>query len=155
MSAMPAYTYHEPSRQPQRAPRPSVHAIPGGRVHEQGVSPQIIALVKVGAVLLVALAVVCCVRLALTSATVSTSLESQQISQQISQIRHDSNALEVSQSTLSNPTHVKAAAAELGMVAPRRLRRSTSASTWSPPTRRATSPDAQPAAGKRFGGIDS
>ena len=118
MSAAPAYSYPQPSRAPQRAPRPQVRAIPGGRVREQGVSPQFVTLAKLAAVMLVAFAVVCCVRIALTAATVSTSIESQELTQQISQARKDGNALEVSQSALSNPTHVRAAAAELGMVEP-------------------------------------
>lgn len=120
MSAVPAYSYPQPRRQPQRAPRPGVRAIPGGgrKPQEQGVSPQILFFAKVITAALLAFAVVCCVRVALSAATVSTSMQTQELNQQISEAREQGNALEVVQSTLSNPSYVKTAAAEMGMVAP-------------------------------------
>lgn len=119
MSAVPAYSYPQPQRRPQRAPRPQVRAIPGGRsVQEQGASSQLIALAKAISVVLVAFAVVCCVRVALSAATVSTAMETQELNQQISQAREQGNALEVSYSTLANPSNVKMTAAELKMVTP-------------------------------------
>lgn len=120
MSALPAYSYPQPRRQPERAPRPGVRAIPGGgrKAQEQGVSPQVIFLAKIAVVALVAFALVCCVRVALSAATVSTAMQSQELNQQISEAREQGNALEVTQSALSNPAYVKAAAAEMGMTAP-------------------------------------
>ena len=120
MSAVPAYSYPQPRRQPQRAPRPQVRAIPGGgrRTQEQGVSNQALTLVKVAAAALIAFALVCCVRVALSAATVTTAMESQELSQQIAQVREQGNALEVTHSTLANPSHVKMAAAGMGMIAP-------------------------------------
>lgn len=118
MSAVPAYSYPQPQRQPQRAPRPRVRAIPGGRVQEQGAPSQVLTLAAIAAIVLVVFALVCCVRVALSAATVSTAMETQQLNQQISQSREQSNALEVTHSTLSNPSHVKMAATELGMVSP-------------------------------------
>ena len=116
MSAVPAYSYPQPRRQPQRAPRPQVRAIPGGgrRTQEQGVSSQALTLVKVAAAALIAFALVCCVRVALSAATVTTAMESQELAQ----VREQGNALEVTHSTLANPSHVKMAAAGMGMIAP-------------------------------------
>ena len=120
MSAVPAYSYPQPQRQPKRDPRPQIRAIPGGgrRPQEQGVSTQTVTLVKVAVAAIIAFALVCCVRVALSAATVTTEMESQQISQQISQAREQGNALEVSYSTLANPSQVKMAAAGMGMVVP-------------------------------------
>ena len=120
MSAAPAYSRMRPERQPQRAPRPRVRAIPGGgaRVQEKGVSSQVMFFAKVAVAALALITAVCCVRVALSAATVSTAVETQELNQQIAAAREQGNALEVSHSTLSNPTHVKAAATELGMVAP-------------------------------------
>ncbi len=120
MSAVPAYSYPQPRRQPQRAPRPQVRAIPGGGRHtqDQGVSIQAITLVKVVAIALVAFALVCCVRVAFSAATVATAMETQELNQQIAQAREQSNALEVTYSTLANPSHVKMAASAMGMVVP-------------------------------------
>lgn len=120
MSAVPAYSYPQPRRVPQRAPRPQVRAIPGGgrRAQEQGVSTRSLTLVKIAIAALVAFSLVCFARVAFSAATVSTEMESQQISQQISQAREQGNALEVSYSALANPSQVKLAAAGMGMVAP-------------------------------------
>lgn len=119
MSAVPAYSYPQPQRRPQRAPRPDVRAIPGGRRgQEQGVSSRALALARIAAIALVAFALICCVRVALSAATVTTAMETQQLNQQIAQVREKSNALEVTHSTLANPANVKTAAAGMGMVAP-------------------------------------
>lgn len=117
MSAIPAYSYSNAQRQPQRAPQPSIHAIPGGRrSHETGISPQVLLAVKVAMVAIALITVVCCVRVALSAATVATAVETQELNQEITAVREQSNALEVSYSTLVNPSNVKAAATELGMV---------------------------------------
>lgn len=119
MSAAPAYAYPQPQRRPQRAPRPDVRAIPGGaRRTQPEASLRTGILLKVALAALLAFAAVCIVRVSLSAATVSTAIETQQLNQDISAIREQSNALEVSQSTLSNPTNVKAAAAQLKMGAP-------------------------------------
>ena len=54
----------------------------------------------------------------LMSATISTTMQSSQLTSQISDARSSGAALEVSQSTLSNPTKVKQQAGKLGMAAP-------------------------------------
>ena len=58
------------------------------------------------------------VRIGLMSATISTTMQSSELTSQISDARSSGAALEVSQSTLSNPTKVKQQANKLGMAAP-------------------------------------
>lgn len=120
MSAVPAYSYPQPQQRPKRQQRPQIHAIPGSgtRTQQQGVSPQIYTLAKIAVVAILAFAVVACVRVGFAAATVTTTIQTQELSQQIDQARESANALEVSYSTLSNPTNVKMAASELGMVEP-------------------------------------
>ncbi len=120
MSAAPAYAYPQPQRRPQRTSRPDVRAIPGGgrRTQQQGVAPQAFTLVKVAIAALLVFTAVCFVRVALSAATVSAAIETQQLNSDISAIREQSNVLEVSQSTLSNSANVKAAASQLKMGAP-------------------------------------
>ncbi|MEE0845548.1 MAG: cell division protein FtsL [Eggerthellaceae bacterium] len=120
MSAAPAYAYPQPSRRPQRTGRPDVRAIPGGgrRANESAAASRTSILVKVVIAALVAFSLVCVARVALSAATVSAAVETQQLNQDISSIREQSNALEVTQSTLSNPSNVKATAQQLKMGAP-------------------------------------
>ena len=54
-------------------------------------------------------------RVAISAATVTTSIESQQLAGQISDARTEGSDLEVTQSMLSNPTRIKAEAAALDM----------------------------------------
>lgn len=119
MSAAPAYAYPQPQRRPQRAPRQDVRAIPGGaRRTQPAASPRTGILAKVAIAALLVFALACIARVTLSAATVSEAMESQQLNQDISAIREQSNALEVSQSVLSNPANVKAAAQNLEMGAP-------------------------------------
>lgn len=79
---------------------------------------QVIVVAQAIVAAAVVLALVCCVRVALTAASVGTSLESSTISAQIETARSTGNDLEVQQSQLSNSMHVRLAAASLGMAAP-------------------------------------
>ena len=54
-------------------------------------------------------------RVAISAATVTTSIESQQLAGQINDARTEGSDLEVTQSMLSNPTRIKAEAAALGI----------------------------------------
>jgi hypothetical protein len=56
-------------------------------------------------------------RVTLTSASVATALEVDQLATSIDSARVSGKALEVEQSTLANPTRIKSEAAALGMVA--------------------------------------
>ena len=117
MSAQPAYTSY-----PERSPRsfePHVRVVRGARSRSQAPAMPANALfaAKVLAVLLVVLAAVAFVRVGLSAAAVSESISSQQLSSQISDARSEGAALEVTQSTLSNPQRVRQQAAALGMAA--------------------------------------
>lgn len=118
--AAPAFSYNYPERRPERPQRPPVRVVPGRRTvtQTQGVPSAVILLAKIAAVVLVLGSLLCFARIGLASAAVTTSLESQQLSSQISNARSGGNNLEVVQSSLSNPTHVKTEASRLEMVAP-------------------------------------
>lgn len=79
---------------------------------------QVIVAARILVAIAAAIALVCCVRVALTAASVSTSLESSAMSAQIETARSTGNDLEVQQSQLSNSMHVRLAASSLGMAAP-------------------------------------
>lgn len=116
--AAPAYSYR-PERA-RTAPRPDVRVVPGTRPRtaSQTLPQAVIFLAKTIAVVLVVLTMLGFVRIALSSAAVSTSLAAQEVASDISAARSAGSALEVQQSTLANPTRVKTAAAALGMAAP-------------------------------------
>ena len=63
-------------------------------------------------------AALCFARIALTNATVSTMIESDALSAQISEARSTGTSLEMEQSTLSNTAAINSAAKRLGMTAP-------------------------------------
>ncbi len=70
-------------------------------------------------ILVVVFAVVACVRIGLTSATVSTAIASENTAAQVESARSTGNDLEVQESYLTNPTYVKnIASTQLGMAAP-------------------------------------
>ena len=70
------------------------------------------------AIVLVVVAALCFARIALTNATVSTMIESDALSAQISEARSTGTSLEMEQSTLSNTAAINSAAKRLGMTAP-------------------------------------
>ncbi len=100
--------------------RPRVRVVPGQktRTSTQTTPSTVVTLAKAAAVVLVVAALLCFVRIAISSATVSTSIESQQITSQINDARSGGTGLEVQQSSLSNPTRVKGEATRLKMAAP-------------------------------------
>ena len=74
-----------------------------------------IAVAKIAVVAFILFAVIGIARVAISAVTVTTSIESQQLSGQISDARTEGNDLEVAQSMLSNPTRIKVEATALGM----------------------------------------
>ena len=105
---------------PQRAPRKEapIRVVPGRR-SSAGLSPQLLFAVRVFMVVLAIFACVSCVRIGLASATVTTSIETESITDQVEEIRSGSAHLEVTESSLANPSSVKATAVKkLGMSAP-------------------------------------
>lgn len=119
MGAAPAYSYY-PERAPERSPRERISVVPGRgtRTQTPTLPSNVVFLAKAVAVVLLVVSLVGFARIGLMSATISTTMQSSQLTSQISDARSSGAALEVSQSTLSNPTKVKQQAGKLGMAAP-------------------------------------
>ena len=108
-TAAPAYE-HESSFEVVRNPHPS-----------KGVSvlsSDIIGMAKIAAIVFVVVAAIACVRVGLASASISTCIESESISANIESARSAGSDLEVQRSFLSNTSHVRVAATQLGMAEP-------------------------------------
>lgn len=118
--AAPAFSYNYSERVPERPERPRVRVVPGQgtRTSTQTIPSTVVFMAKTLAVVLVVAALLCFARIAIGSATVATSVQSQQLESRISDARASGNNLEVQQSSLSNPTRVKAEASRLKMAAP-------------------------------------
>lgn len=114
--AAPAYRYDYPehARIPYR--EPEFRVMRGRGAHATPLNPQLISLAKIGAIVLIVVALVCCVRVAFSAATVTSSISSDQLSAQISEVRSTTGDLEVRQSMMSNPTNLQREAEGLGMV---------------------------------------
>ena len=119
MGAAPAYSYY-PERAPERSPRERISVVPGRgtRTQTPTLPSNVVFWAKAAAVVLLVVSLVGFARIGLMSATISTTMQSSQLTSQISDARSSGAALEVSQSTLSNPTKVKQQANKLGMAAP-------------------------------------
>ncbi len=119
MGAAPAYSFY-PERAPERAPRTRISVVPGRgpRTQSPALPSGLVFLAKAVAVVLVVVSLMAFARIALSSATVATSVEAQELSSRIDDARSNGAALEVSQSLLTNPTYLKQQAAGLGMAAP-------------------------------------
>lgn len=118
MGAAPAYSYY-PERAPERSPRERISVVPGRGTRTQTPTlPSNVVFLAKAAVVLLVVSLVGFARIGLMSATISTTMQSSQLTSQISDARSSGAALEVSQSTLSNPTKVKQQAGKLGMAAP-------------------------------------
>lgn len=119
MSALPAYDYAERAYEQRRAreQRPQISVVrgQGARTAERSLDPAVIAVAKIAVVAFILFAVIGIARVAISAVTVTTSIESQQLSGQISDARTEGNDLEVAQSMLSNPTRIKVEATALGM----------------------------------------
>ncbi|WP_165044393.1 MULTISPECIES: cell division protein FtsL [unclassified Adlercreutzia] len=128
MGAAPAYSAYaqrQAARSSQWAParttRDRIDVVPGRRAHTTHPVPQqssAVFVAKVVAVVLLVVAVMGIARIALTTATVTTSIQSQELSSQIEDARSNGVALEASQTVLASSTRVKNMATGLGMAAP-------------------------------------
>ena len=116
-SAAPAYRYdygRQTAPRPQQ--RPQVHVVPGRR-EVQTVSSTFITAMKLFMVALAVFAVIGCVRIALSAATVNTMVASESITAQTNTLRSSSTDLEVRETSLAGSNHIKTAAAQLDMAA--------------------------------------
>ena len=98
MGAAPAYSYY-PERAPERSPRERISVVPGRgtRTQTPTLPSNVVFLAKAAAVVLLVVSLVGFARIGLMSATISTTMQSSQ---------------------LTNPTKVKQQAGKLGMAAP-------------------------------------
>ena len=116
MGAQPAYSHYPDrayERAVERAPRIQVVPGTGPRTAAPALPDSVVFLAKTVAVVLVVLALV-----ALSSAAVTGSIQAQELSSKIDGARAQGNQLEVTQSSLSNPSRVKTEANAMGMAAP-------------------------------------
>lgn len=123
MPAAPAYdlSYFQPAAAPASKPRiaqPNIRFQPNPDARK-GTNPLVVGARIVAAVLIL-VAALCVGRLALTSVTVATAIENQDISNAIDAARTEGSALEIEQSKLSTPTRIKESATDMGMAAPSR-----------------------------------
>lgn len=114
--ASPAYSYY-PERQPERPSKPRISVVPGRRqrAREQAAPSTFSIVARAAVAILVVLVVAGFAKITLSAATVTASLQAQDVSGKISDARSLGSDLEVAQSSLSNPTRVKTAAGKLGM----------------------------------------
>ncbi len=113
--ARDAYAPVAPRRQPKRR----VDVVPGGaKGRAQQTSPAhafALKFAKATIVAVIVFAVVGFGRISLSAATVAEALQAREVTNQLEDSRSSINQLEVTQSTLSNPTRIKNEAAALGM----------------------------------------
>ena len=117
-SAQSAYRmYAYPEYAPERTRRAKVRVLPGRAPRtSESATPSIIILARAIAVVLLFAAVLCFARIALTSATVSTLIESDTLSAEISEARSFGTSLEMQQSVLTSTQALDSAVKRLGMV---------------------------------------
>lgn len=102
---------------------PELHAIKGSQkqrslMQSSALSPMFVTLAKTAATLVVVIAILAFVRVGFTSATVSTGLNSQEISNNIQTELVNKNALEVQDSTLGNSSRIRESASHYNLVTP-------------------------------------
>ena len=110
-----AFPMYEPGR--ARSSQSDMRVVRGGANAQPSVNI-LVEIAKMAAIVLVVVAALCFARIALTNATVSTMIESDALSAQISEARSTGTSLEMEQSTLSNTAAINSAAKRLGMTAP-------------------------------------
>ena len=111
-NAYPDFAPEQPRRTPVRAVRT------GKRPDSQANAELLVTAARLAAVVFVFVAVLCFARIALTNAAVTTMIESDAISTQISEARTSGVSLEMEQSVLSSTNALNAAVKRLGMSAP-------------------------------------
>lgn len=112
-------SYAEAEAQPKTSakPKPRIDVVPGGRSKEAG-NPAHALAVNIAKLMVGALcifAIVGFARVSLSAATVAEALQEREVTSLLEDARSSISELEVAQSSLSNPTRIKAQAAALGM----------------------------------------
>lgn len=115
------YLYGSSAPSLSRSSQTEFEVIPGRRGASSDVATlpsSIIGAAKVVVVVALVIAMVCCVRVGLSAASITTSIEANRLSTQIENARSYGSDLEVQQSRLSNSTHIRVEAASLGVTPP-------------------------------------
>ena len=108
-----------PDFAPERARQRDVRAVrTGERQQNDANAALLVTAAKLAAVVLVLVAALSFARIALTNAAVTTMIESDAISAQISEARSSGVGLEMEQSVLSSNSALTSAVKRLGMAAP-------------------------------------
>lgn len=118
MAAQQAYRTGIRSNRAPEFQAPSVRVTRTGGSAQESTTPILVTAAKMAAVVLVVIAALAFARIALTSATVSTMIESDTLSANIQDARSTGVALEMEQSVLSNPYAISATAKKLDMSTP-------------------------------------
>lgn len=132
MSAAPAYNYQSagyapdyarrasarPAVRPERRTHVTVTPGKGSQTQQRSASQIAVFVAKVAACVLVVMALAAMGRIALGSAAISVSLDTQKIENSIYDAQSAAESMQVQQSVLSNPTRVKTAAKSMKMVSP-------------------------------------
>lgn len=98
---------------------PDFEVIPGRRTQPEVVElpASVMTVARVVVIVALIVAAIACVRVGLSAMSISTAIETSELSDQIELARTTGNDLEVMQSQLSNSTHIKLEATSLGMAA--------------------------------------
>ena len=115
------YLYGSSAPSLSRGSQTEFEVIPGRRGASSDVATlpsSIIGAAKAVVVVALVIVMVCCVRVGLSAASITTSIEANRLSTQIENARSYGSDLEVQQSRLSNSTHIRVEAASLGVTPP-------------------------------------
>lgn len=115
-----AYRYSAvPDFAPERTRRSNVRAVRTGTRRDADANASLlVTAAKLAAVVFVFVAALCFARIALTNAAVTTMIESDALSAQITEARSSGVSLEMEQSVLSSTSALNAAVKRLHMAAP-------------------------------------
>ena len=97
--------------------RPDVRVTRGRQTDVQSTSSYFV-VAHVAAVIVLVMAVFAAVHVWLDSASVTYSVQAQNVATELSSVRHQGSLLEVEVSSLANPARIQAEANALGMVSP-------------------------------------
>lgn len=103
---------------PRPSRRPSIEVRPGGAQQAAPTPSLLTTIAKAMAVFILVAAVLSFARIMLTNEAVTTMIQNDSLSSEISDARAMGTSLEMEQSVLSNPSAVKVQAKKLGMNAP-------------------------------------
>lgn len=115
------YLYGSSAPSLSRGSQTEFEVIPGRRGASSDVATlpsSIIGAAKAVVVVALVIVMVCCVRVGLSAASITASIEANRLSTQIENARSYGSDLEVQQSRLSNSTHIRVEAASLGVTPP-------------------------------------